>query len=80
MSKTLKKTKVDMSKEEVEKAHSAIASRNIQAILGSLEAGFLQLSLDDLYDSYKDLKNSASAERVDFRAVEALLKELRDIA
>jgi hypothetical protein len=76
----LKRSKGDMSKDEIAKAHKAITSRDGGAIIGSIEAGFLNLDLDDLQDAYKDLKKSASAERVDFRSVESFLSDMREIA
>lgn len=80
LSRSLKRSKNEMSKEDVAKAHKAITSRDGDAIIGSIKAGFLSLDLNDLQDVYKDLKKSASAERVDFDAVEKMLKKLRDVA
>jgi hypothetical protein len=79
LSRGLKRSKGNMSQEDIDKTHKAITSRDGEAILGSIKAGFLSLDLDDLQDVYKDLKKSASAVRVDFDAVEKMLKKLRDV-
>lgn len=77
MSKKLKSDKADMDETTIKMAHRALTSRNPEALKVALETGLLKLDVNELYGQYDEMRSSASAEYVDFDAVDEALKEIR---
>ena len=76
MSKNLKKDKSDMDETTIKMAHRALSSRNMEALKVALETGLLKLDVGLVRDQYFEMESSASAEYVDFDAVDATLREI----
>ena len=77
MSKKLKSDKKNMDETTIKMAFRALKSKNPEALKVALETGLLKLDANELYDQYDEMRSSASAEYVDFDAVDKALREIR---